>query len=465
MARGHPARARRIRADSRRRRCARRAAAPNFAHQPNVAAIFLQPGRAPSSPASDWCKKIWRRRCAPISAAAPRPSIRRRSPRPWPPPPAPHGGLLTHAGFRGLYGDGIRAHLLPLSRLHHPVRAAAEFGRRHPVRDAAGAARLSAQGDGLSFQRFGSCADGGDASSPIAIAIPIWAILRSSTIRPRGSCPAPCRSDQCADSAESRHPLLRSRRDARPHDEKATTTHYSVVDRKGNAVSVTYTINDDFGAKVIAGDTGFFLNDEMDDFTAKPGAPNLFGLVQGKANAIAPGKRPLSSMTPTIVLKDGKPLLVVGTPGGSRIITTVLEIIVNVIDHGMTAAGGRRCAAHPSSMAARHAGGRTLRVLRRHGHSAHPHGYQVGAAGALGNRQCRRGHRHRARGCRCGPGSRIPPPRGSVRRKRLACPRRVGGRALERRARRRDCRCHAAATSPQHRRFKAPSWHRRSTQP
>ena len=118
--------------------------------------------------------------------------------------------------------------------------------------------------------------------------------------------------------------------------EKATTTHYSIVDGKGNAVSVTYTINDDFGAKVIAGDTGFFLNDEMDDFTAKPGAANLFGLVQGKANAIAPGKRPLSSMTPTIVLKDGKPVLVVGTPGGSRIITTVLEIIVNVIDHGMT---------------------------------------------------------------------------------------------------------------------------------
>jgi gamma-glutamyltranspeptidase / glutathione hydrolase len=119
-------------------------------------------------------------------------------------------------------------------------------------------------------------------------------------------------------------------------DEKATTTHYSVVDGHGNAVSVTYTINDDFGAKVIAGDTGFFLNDEMDDFTAKPGASNLFGLVQGNANAIAPGKRPLSSMTPTIVLKDGKPVLVVGSPGGSRIITTVLEIIVNVIDHGMT---------------------------------------------------------------------------------------------------------------------------------
>jgi gamma-glutamyltranspeptidase/glutathione hydrolase len=119
-------------------------------------------------------------------------------------------------------------------------------------------------------------------------------------------------------------------------DEHATTTHYSVVDHWGNAVAVTYTINDSFGAKVIAGSTGFFLNDEMDDFTAKPGVPNMFGLVQGKANAVAPGKRPLSSMTPTLVLKDGKPVLVVGTPGGSRIITTVLEVIVNVIDHGMT---------------------------------------------------------------------------------------------------------------------------------
>ncbi len=119
-------------------------------------------------------------------------------------------------------------------------------------------------------------------------------------------------------------------------EEHATTTHYSVVDRSGNSVSVTYTINDSFGAKVIAGDTGFFLNDEMDDFTAKPGVPNVFGLVQGKANAVAPGKRPLSSMTPTLVIKDGQPVFVVGTPGGSRIITTVLEVIVNLIDHGMT---------------------------------------------------------------------------------------------------------------------------------
>jgi gamma-glutamyltranspeptidase/glutathione hydrolase len=119
-------------------------------------------------------------------------------------------------------------------------------------------------------------------------------------------------------------------------NEHATTTHYSIVDNQGNAVSVTYTINDYFGAKVIAQNTGFFLNDEMDDFTSKPGVPNGFGLVHGNANAIAPGKRPLSSMTPTLVLKDGKPVLVVGSPGGARIITTVLEVIVNVIDNGMT---------------------------------------------------------------------------------------------------------------------------------
>ncbi len=100
-----------------------------------------------------------------------------------------------------------------------------------------------------------------------------------------------------------------------PH-EGTETTHYSIVDPKGNAVSVTYTINALFGAKVIAGGTGFFLNDEMDDFTTKPGVANLFGLVQGKTNIIAPGKRPLSSMSPTIVTKEGKTFMVLGSPSG-----------------------------------------------------------------------------------------------------------------------------------------------------
>jgi gamma-glutamyltranspeptidase / glutathione hydrolase len=119
--------------------------------------------------------------------------------------------------------------------------------------------------------------------------------------------------------------------------EKPETTHYSVADGEGNAVAVTYTINGFFGAGVVAPGTGFFLNNEMDDFTVKPGAPNLYGLVQGEPNAIAPGKRPLSSMAPTLVERDGQVVLVLGSPGGSRIITTVLETIMNIIDHGMGA--------------------------------------------------------------------------------------------------------------------------------
>jgi gamma-glutamyltranspeptidase / glutathione hydrolase len=119
-----------------------------------------------------------------------------------------------------------------------------------------------------------------------------------------------------------------------PH-EKTETTHYSVVDSQGNAVSVTYTINGGFGALVIAGNTGFLLNDEMDDFTVKTGVPNLFGLVQGEANSIAPRKRPLSSMAPTLVTKDGRIFLVLGSPGGSRIITITLETLMNVVDYGM----------------------------------------------------------------------------------------------------------------------------------
>jgi gamma-glutamyltranspeptidase/glutathione hydrolase len=120
-----------------------------------------------------------------------------------------------------------------------------------------------------------------------------------------------------------------------PPHEKVETTHYSVADEHGNAVSVTYTINGLFGAGVMAPGTGYMLNDEMDDFTSKPGVPNLFGLVQGTANAIAPGKRPLSSMSPTIVLRDGRASMVVGSPGGSRIITITLEVLLNMIDYGM----------------------------------------------------------------------------------------------------------------------------------
>jgi len=119
-----------------------------------------------------------------------------------------------------------------------------------------------------------------------------------------------------------------------PH-EGSNTTHFSIIDHAGNAVSMTYTLNDWFGAHVVASGTGVLMNDEMDDFTANPGVANSDGLVRGEVNAIAPGKTPLSSMTPTILTKDDKPVLILGTPGGARIITTVLQTILNVVDFQM----------------------------------------------------------------------------------------------------------------------------------
>jgi len=126
------------------------------------------------------------------------------------------------------------------------------------------------------------------------------------------------------------HPLLQP-----AAKEPSNTTHYSVVDPAGNAVAVTTTLNDSFGSHVTAEGMGFLLNDEMDDFTSKQGVPNFYGLIQGPANAIGPGKRPLSAMTPTIVLKDGKPYLVLGAEGGPTIITTVANILMGVVDFGL----------------------------------------------------------------------------------------------------------------------------------
>lgn len=123
-----------------------------------------------------------------------------------------------------------------------------------------------------------------------------------------------------------------------PVAESEDTTQFSIIDAKGNAVSNTYTLNFSYGSSIAVAGAGFLLNNEMDDFVAKPGVPNAYGLLGGDANAIAPGKRPLSSMTPTIVFADGNPWFVTGSPGGSRIITTVLQMIVNVIDHGMNIA-------------------------------------------------------------------------------------------------------------------------------
>jgi gamma-glutamyltranspeptidase/glutathione hydrolase len=117
--------------------------------------------------------------------------------------------------------------------------------------------------------------------------------------------------------------------------EGTDTTHYNIMDEEGNAVAVTYTLNGAYGSGVTVPVAGFLLNNEMDDFAAKPGTPNRYGLTQGERNGIAPGKRPLSSMVPTIILKDGKPFLVIGAPGGPTIITAVLQVILNVLDFGM----------------------------------------------------------------------------------------------------------------------------------
>ncbi|MBS1654615.1 MAG: gamma-glutamyltransferase [Bacteroidetes bacterium] len=121
-----------------------------------------------------------------------------------------------------------------------------------------------------------------------------------------------------------------------PAKESEETTHLDVIDKEGNAVSITTTLNNSYGSKTVIGGAGFFINDEMDDFSIKPGVPNMYGAVGGEANAIQPGKRMLSSMTPTIVLKNGQPFLVVGTPGGTTIPTSVFQTIVNIIDFNLS---------------------------------------------------------------------------------------------------------------------------------
>ena len=157
--------------------------------------------------------------------------------------------------------------------------------------------------------------------------------------------------------------------------EGSQTTHYSVVDGEGNAVANTYTLNNGYGSGVTVEGAGFLLNDEMDDFAAKPGAPNLYGLVQGEANAIAPNKRPLSSMTPTVVLQNGKLWLVLGSPGGGTIINTVLQVLLNAVVFKMDVlqAVSSRCLHHqwmPDRLVLERAGfsADTIRKLRDSGY-------------------------------------------------------------------------------------------------
>ena len=178
------------------------------------------------------------------------------------------------------------------------------------------------------------------------------------------------------------------------HDahESTQTTHFSVVDAEGNAVANTYTLNNLFGSGVTAGSLGFLLNDEMDDFTSAPGVPNMFGLIQSVANAIAPGKRPLSAMTPTIIVQPelcrpgpslkcapGKPLLVLGSPGGSTIITTVANDIISILDNGLNVQQAADAPALPPPVPARHSASREglsagcRRQAQRHRLHRHPH--------------------------------------------------------------------------------------------
>ncbi len=147
--------------------------------------------------------------------------------------------------------------------------------------------------------------------------------------------PGTCRLDQTSPTCYPAKITIPKSHFCKPTVESNDTTHYSVIDKAGNAVSNTYTLNFSFGSGIAVPGAGFLLNNEMDDFSAKTGTPNAYGLVGGCANAIEPHKRMLSSMSPTIVLKKGKPFLITGSPGGSRIITTTLQVIMNVIDHGM----------------------------------------------------------------------------------------------------------------------------------
>ena len=186
-----------------------------------------------------------------------------------------------------------------------------------------------------------------------------------------------------------------------------------MVDRFGNAVSNTYTLNFSYGVGMVADGTGILLNNELDDFAAKPGVPNAYGLIGGDANAPGPGKRPLSSMTPTIVLKDGKPFLVTGSPGGSRIITTVLQVISNVIDRGMTIAEAVAAPRLHHQWSPDEVFGRARRCRPR----------RVRALEARGHTLVERAAEHRGQldpGHAAGPG----------RRRRPAHPRRAGGGVL-----------------------------------
>lgn len=179
---------------------------------------------------------------------------------------------------------------------------------------------------------------------------------------------------------------------AAPRPESPDTTHFSVIDDEGNVVVNTYTLNFSYGSGISVTGAGFLLNNEMDDFAAKPGVPNAYGLLGGEANSIAPGKRPLSSMTPTIVLENGEPWFATGSPGGSRIITTVLQVLVNVMDHGMNLAEAAIAPRmhhqwYPDVLQLeRGFSPDTIKLLRERGHDVQKSSYAMGSIQSVGIR-------------------------------------------------------------------------------
>ncbi len=308
------------------------AKADRFAQDPAAAKIFLRPDGSRFMPGDRLVQKDLAATLAAIAEKGPDAFYKGTAAAAVDKASRANGGILTARDFADYTDDRGAAALLLLPRLCDRVGAAAEFGRRHDLRNPGHPRRLRHEGARPALGALGGADGRGDAPR----------LRRPQRLSRRPGLCRRTRSTACCQRAMPPGSAPRSAAGeappsaplAAPH-EKAETTHYSVVDGAGNAVAVTYTINGYFGAEVIAPGTGFFLNNEMDDFTAKPGTPNLYGLVQGEANAIAPGKRPLSSMAPTLVEKDGRVFLVLGSPGGSRIITAVLETIMNIVDYGM----------------------------------------------------------------------------------------------------------------------------------
>lgn len=309
-------------------------ATTKFLAQPNVAAIFLRPDGTPLQPGDRLVQSGLATTLAAIAADGPDAFYRGPIAQAVAAASAANGGILTEADFAAYRAQDV-------APLRCSYRGYAFVSAPPPSSGGTTMCEILniIEGDdlrGLGFRSAASVHLLAEAmrhayldrntylGDPDFVANPLERLLDKTYA---AAIRAKILPDRATKSADLRPGVT-------PH-EKTETTHYSVIDGKMNAVAVTYTINGGFGAGVIAGETGFFLNNEMDDFTIAVGTPNMYGLVQGAANAIAPGKRPLSSMAPTIISRDGKPVVVLGSPGGARIISITLATVLNLLDYGM----------------------------------------------------------------------------------------------------------------------------------